>query len=102
MHRQTKAVDISPTVKETVWKRDGQCCVLCSSHMAAPNAHYIARSHGGLGVEQNIVTLCLACHDRYDNSADRTRIRTELRAYLKSKYPDWDEEKLIYRKWNHA
>lgn len=102
MHRQTKAVDIPPAVKETVWERDGHCCVLCGSPMAAPNAHYIARSHGGLGIDQNIVTLCLSCHDRYDNSADRMLIRAELRTYLKSKYPGWDETKLIYRKWNHA
>lgn len=100
MHRQTKATDISPAVKTAVWKRDGGRCVLCGSHMAAPNAHYIARSHGGLGIEQNIVTLCLFCHDRYDNSADRMHIRTELRSYLKSKYSDWDESKLTYRKWD--
>lgn len=100
MHRQTKATNISTAVKAAVWERDGGKCVLCGSHMAAPNAHYIARSHGGLGVEQNLVTLCLSCHDRYDNSADRMLIRAELRAYLKSKYPDWTETKLTYRKWD--
>lgn len=100
MHKQTKATNIPDMVKGIVWKRDNHCCVLCGSHMAAPNAHYIARSHGGLGIEQNIVTLCLSCHDRYDNSADRMHIRTELQTYLKSKYPNWDETKLTYRKWD--
>lgn len=99
MHRQTKAVDIPPAVKMAVWERDGRCCVLCSSPFAAPNAHYIPRSQGGLGVEENIVSLCPACHDRYDNGAGRAYMREELRAYLRGKYPGWDEESLRYRKY---
>lgn len=98
MHKQTKAVDISPAVKQRVWERDNQSCVLCGSPFAAPNAHVIARSHGGLGVEQNIVTLCLACHDRYDNGPDRPYIREDLISYLKGWYPDWDAKALIYKK----
>ena len=65
---------------------------------AKPNAHYIARSHSGLGVERNIVTLCNDCHNRYDQSADRRYIREEIKAYLMSQYPDWDETTLIYRR----
>lgn len=99
MHKQTRAVDIPPAVKRAVWERDGQRCVLCSSPSAAPNAHYIPRSQGGLGVEENIVTLCQDCHDRYDNGTGRAYIREELRAYLQEKYPDWNEEGLRYRKY---
>ena len=99
MHRQTKACDISEKVKEIVWERDHHECILCGSNFAAPNAHYIARSHGGMGIEENIVTLCLNCHNKYDNSELRPVYRKEIRRYLKSKYPDWDESKLIYRKW---
>lgn len=99
MNKQAKAVDIPQSVKCEVWERDDHRCVLCGSPYAMPNAHYIARSHGGLGIPENIVTLCLVCHDRYDNSTERTYLRQELRAYLKGIYPDWDEETLVYHKW---
>lgn len=100
MHKQTKAVDVPPAVKRAVWERDGRRCVLCGSFRdAAPNAHVIPRSQGGLGVEENIVTLCLACHDRYDNGEGRAYTREELTAYLREKYPDWSEEGLRYRKY---
>lgn len=99
MHKQTKAVDVPPAVKRAVWERDGRRCVLCGSPFAAPNAHVIPRSQGGLGVEENIVTLCPACHDRYDNGEGRAYTREELTAYLREKYPGWDEESLRYRKY---
>lgn len=100
MHRQTRRTAISKEVKQRVFDRDEGRCVLCGrSYGALPNAHFIARSHGGLGVEENIVTLCLPCHNRYDNSEDRGEIREQLREYLKGKYPYWDEEKLTYLKW---
>lgn len=94
----TTACAISPKVKAEVWERDGGCCILCLSPAAAPNAHYIPRSHGGLGVPENIVTLCQRCHDRYDNSAERPFLREEIQEYLQEIYPEWEEEKLIYRK----
>lgn len=99
MHKQTKACNISQKVKAKVWERDLHKCVLCESHLAMPNAHYIARSHGGLGVEENIITLCLRCHDEFDNSPKRPIIKEQIKAYLKSKYPDWDESKLTYAKY---
>ncbi len=98
MHRRTKALSIPKRVKDVVWKRDGGCCVLCGSPYAQPNAHYISRAQGGLGIERNIVTLCLACHRRYDQSADRAEIRLDLREYLESKYSDWNESELVYQK----
>lgn len=88
-------------VKRRVWERDGGRCVVCgSTHTAAPNAHYIPRSHLGLGVEQNIVTLCLACHCDYNNSVKRPYYATLIRMHLKRCYPDWDESKLTYHKFD--
>ena len=98
MHKRAKALSISKSVKDAVWKRDGGCCVLCGSPRSQPNAHYISRAQGGLGIERNIVTLCLNCHRRYDQTADRAEIRLDLREYLKSKHPGWDESQLIYQK----
>lgn len=95
---RTKALDISPAVKRAVWERDGHHCIICGRHDAAPNAHFIARSQGGLGIEQNIVTLCLDCHSKYDNSEARKGYRIAIRHYLMSKYPDWDERDLYYKK----
>lgn len=102
MHRQTEFTEISMATKRRVWERDDHACILCgSTRMASPNAHFISRSKGGMGIEQNIVTLCLKCHDRYDNTPSRIEhmyLEDRIRGYLKMKYPDWDEEKLIYRK----
>lgn len=102
MHKQTKAVDIPQTVKREVFERDGRRCILCGSPFAAPNAHYIPRSRGGLGVAENTVSLCLVCHDRYDNGPGRKATENEIRRYLMSKYPEWDERKLRYRKYDYG
>lgn len=99
MTKRTRALDITPHVKKLVWERDGGKCILCGSQFTAmPNAHYISRAHSGLGVEQNIVTLCMDCHHAYDNTAKRTALKECIREYLMQWYPDWDEEQLIYRK----
>lgn len=100
MKKRTRALDISPKVKRAVWERDGHICVLCGSQYAMPNAHYIPRSHGGLGIEENVVTLCFNCHARYDNSSDRESLKTQIRAYLNGKYPNWNETELYYKKWS--
>lgn len=96
--RRTKALAIPPKVKVRVWERDGGRCVLCGTPQAAPNAHYIARSHGGLGIEENIVTLCLNCHYEFDFGDHREDCAVAVREHLKSCYPDWNEGNLIYRK----
>lgn len=94
----TKACKIQPGVREAVYERDGHC-IICGSNEGIPNAHFIPRSHGGLGIEENIVTLCPRCHFEYDNGAYRNEYRTLIRSYLKAKYPEWDEKKLVYGKW---
>lgn len=100
MHRSTRECAIPRDVKERVWERDGGRCVLCgTTHTASPCAHYIPRSHLGLGIEENIVTLCMACHCDYDNSPMRGYYKDQIRRYLKLRYKDWDERKLVYRKY---
>lgn len=96
--RRTKACDIPMKVKKIVWERDKQSCILCGRRDALPSCHYIPRSQNGLGIEQNIVTLCWRCHQEYDNSAKRQRLKEYLKQYLQSKYKDWSEEDLVYRK----
>lgn len=103
---RAKATDIPDSVKQRVWERDGGCCVVCGCHVAMPNAHYIPRSKGGLGIEENIVTLCTSmtpnhCHERFDKGLkkEREQIGKIIKAYLKSKYENWSEDKLVYKKW---
>lgn len=98
MHKRTKALAISAEVKRRVYERDGGCCILCGRR-GDPWCHYISRAQGGLGIAQNIVTLCHDCHRRYDQTYERSLIREEIKQYLQSKYPDWDENKLTYNKW---
>lgn len=105
--KRAKATDISPKVKREVWERDGHRCIICGSPLAAPNAHYIPRSAGGLGIPENIVTLCTnfsenKCHYRFDfgTAEEREEIGQKIENYLKDHYPGWDPEKLIYRKYD--
>lgn len=100
-HRMTKACSIPLKVKRAVWKRD-QRCILCGSVYGVPNAHYIARAQGGLGIEQNVVTLCPSCHAAYDNSEERNDVKEQIKIYLQSQYPDWEEGKLVYCKHVYA
>lgn len=105
-NKRAKACDIPARVKREVWERDKGRCVLCGASVnTAPNAHYISRAHGGLGIPENIVTLCTGfgpgnCHDRYDNGTKEERVgmRQRIREYLKSQYPGWEESRLIYKK----
>ena len=104
--KRAKATDISQKVKKAVWERDGGRCVVCgNAHNVMPNAHFIPRSQGGLGIEENIVTLCSnltdnCCHHKFDNGTkkEREEIANIIENYLKSKYPDWDKKKLVYRR----
>ena len=95
---RSKACDISVAIKRKVWERDGQRCIICGNHNAMPNAHFISRANSGRGIEQNIVTLCIQCHYNYDQTDKRPQYKEFIRNYLKSKYKDWNEEKLIYKK----
>lgn len=104
--RRAKATEIPWAVKMAVWERDNGCCVVCgNNYNVMPNAHYIPRSRGGLGIEQNIVTLCTEltenkCHRKFDfgTQIEREYIGGKIKEYLKSKYPDWNEADLYYKK----
>lgn len=104
--KRSKATDISMSVKKRVWERDNGCCVVCgNNYNVMPNAHYISRAKGGLGIEENIVTLCTEltsnkCHRKYDFGTleEQQKIKKIIKDYLNSKYENWNEEKLIYKK----
>ena len=80
------------SVKKKVWERDRHHCIFCGSPYAMPNAHFLPRgSKGGLGIEQNIVTLCSKCHNMLDNSENRYKLLIFVRDYLIKKYPSWED-----------
>lgn len=96
---RSKACDIPRSVKNAVWARDHLRCILCGNPNAMPNAHFISRAEGGLGIEKNIVTLCFDCHREYDQSTRRRVIREEIRQYLISKYGEsWNEADLYFKR----
>lgn len=108
MNKRTKALGITIAVKEAVADRDSfdgwPCCLLCGTP-APPNdslafscAHFINRAQGGLGREDNILTLCPKCHRRYDQTTDRAKLKPFFRRYLMERYPNWNEEDLVYKK----
>ena len=63
------------------------------------NAHFIPRSQGGLGIEENIFTACDKCHQEQDNGLKTQKMEKEVEEYLKSKYEDWNKENLVYKKY---
>ena len=98
--RRAKACAIPSYVKQIVFNRDNGRCVYCG-RPGLPEAHFISRSKGGLGVKENILTLCRPCHDRFDHGTreEREGMREFFREYLMTQDPEWDEEKLIYRRY---
>lgn len=99
--KRARALDISPRVRAVVYARDGERCIFCGAHVskACASAHYIPRSKGGLGVERNILTLCLACHYTFDNCtsrAEKNSLNSRAEAHLKKHYPDWDISQVLY------
>lgn len=106
--RRTDALGIPYGVKQAVAYRDSvegwPCCVLCGrpapsrAPLSFSCAHYIARSQGGLGIEENIVTLCPACHREYDQTDQRMMLRPILARHLREHYKGWTEGQLTYKK----
>lgn len=106
MRKDTNARAFDRKTKERIAERDSidgwPCCVNCGAAAPAPlawsNAHFISRAQGGLGIEENGVTMCPRCHRLYDQTTERPKIREFLREYLMEHYPDWDESKIYYRR----
>lgn len=98
----SKATDIPNWVLETVWERDGHCCVICGSPQAGPWCHIIRRSQGGLGVPENIFTGCDSCHDMFDEGApeERDYAQSIVESHMKSIYDGWNNNLYVERKGN--
>ena len=97
--KRAKACEIPGWVKQNVYRRDNGQCLVCW-RPGDPVAHFIPRTMGGLGIPENILTLCWECHQKYDKGPmeQREGLREYFRDYLMSQYDGWDESKLIYKK----
>lgn len=105
---RTKALEIPIEVKKKVAERDSidghPCCIWCgkpaptTNPLAFSNAHFVSRARGGLGIEENILTLCWDCHRQYDQTDNREKMGAFFKRYLENNYPEWREEKLYYKK----
>lgn len=100
--KRSKACEIKPKVKEIVWNRDNHKCIICGKYVdkSCSNAHFIKRSQGGLGIPENIVTLCPECHFGEDFGKDTKLYEQKIKTYLKAYYGEkWNIENLIYKKY---
>ena len=106
--KRSRACEFTREVRETIMQRDRYQCLFCRlGKFGKSNCiwlqdimHYIPRSAGGLGVEQNGVLGCRYHHDLLDNGNKgyRENMLAYMREYLMSQYRDWKEEDLYYRK----
>lgn len=97
MRRQTKYTGISHDVYQTVFERDGGRCVYCGAPSPLQCAHYVSRARGGMGVPENLVMLCMRCHQAMDQGGGAD-IKTEVRDYLTLHYDGWTEDAQKYKK----
>ena len=101
-NKVTKATSIPTQVKKIVWERDSGKCIFCQKPVSwnYANSHFIKRSHLGKGIEQNIMTNCDRCHGLFEESIYREKMKEFAKSYLISKYENWDEDMLVYKKWS--
>lgn len=98
--KRTKALDITKKTKLAVWERDNHRCIFCGKLVPWNNAnsHFIKRSQGGLGIEMNILTNCIDCHHKFDDTPAREKMFQHAERYLKNKYRDFNIDNLTYKK----
>lgn len=101
--KRTQALAINKQTKLIVWERDNHKCIFCGREVPwnLANSHFIKRSHGGLGIPENLFCNCLECHNKFDDSVNRKWMLPIARNYLISKYDGWNEKKLVYKKQKH-
>ena len=103
MSKRSKACEISQKTKQIVWDRDQHKCIYCGKYVSksCANAHFIKRSQGGLGIPENVVTLCPKCHYEEDHGQNTKDYENYIEEYLKNYYGNtWNKENLIYKKYN--
>ena len=101
MSKRSKACDIPKEVRIEVYQRD-KGCIICGSIHNLTIAHYISRAKSGLGIKENLVTLCILCHHEMDNGKNSLEIKEKVRQYLEKLYPNFADEMRKYNKWKEV
>lgn len=100
MGRLKEKTDISKDTRKIVLLRDSYydvpVCQSCGSPYNLELAHFVPRSRGGMGIPENLVTLCHKCHQASHNADDN--IRNIMLRRLEQCYEDWCESKVISKK----
>ncbi|RDU22866.1 hypothetical protein [Anaerosacchariphilus polymeriproducens] len=112
MNRRTKALQFSKATMNKIADRD-ECCIFCKigyrmdkidsfQQQILSIAHYINKSQGGLGIEENGVLICQYHHHNLDNGCEslRSEMLGIIEEYLKGFYPGWKLENLKYKKYS--
>ena len=97
--KRSRATDISPKVRAVVIERDSGRCIFCGSHKYLTIAHYIPRSSGGLGIEQNLTLACFTCHYELDHGMHRKEYQEIQKDYLDKLYPNFKDMERKYSRW---
>ena len=98
--KRSRACDISPKVRKEVLERDNHQCIVCGANHGLQIAHYVSRARSGLGIPQNLATMCVSCHVQFDNGKLHSQIKNLVQEHLKAHYEGWNEKDLIYKKWS--
>lgn len=112
MSTRSKKAEFTQKTRKIIEERDNGC-IFCQMGYCVDGAdwmdlntfnimHYIPRSRGGLGIEQNGAVGCNWHHTMLDNGKDgrREEMLGMFREYLMQQYADWEERKLTYSKWD--
>lgn len=100
MSKRSKACDIPKEVRIEVYQRD-KCCIICGSTYMLTVAHLVSRAQSGLGIKENVVTLCNLCHHEMDNGKNTIEVTKKVREYLERLYPEFTDEMRKYNKWRN-
>lgn len=111
--KQARKREFSEKARKEIKYRDRMQCIFCMMGYRMEKAdswstqilsimHYIPRSRNGLGIPQNGAVGCQYHHNMLDNGNQgvRQEMLKLFKNYLQNHYPDWDESKLVYSKWN--
>ena len=111
--KQARAREFTQKERKLIRERDRNQCIFCAAGWETEGAtsmalstlsimHYIPRSQNGLGIPQNGAIGCQWHHEMLDNGnkGNRDEMLELFRDYLRSKYSDWDNTKLVYSKWD--
>ena len=111
-HKYTRKLQFDQKTRKRIRERDHGECIFCRQgyHMEYISGmipekdimHFIPRSQMGLGIEQNGALGCREHHDLLDNGNKglRQEMLAKFETYLRAHYPEWNREKLVYRKYD--